>query len=236
MRFLSLRIIVSIVAVLQLTSLARADLITNGSFEWGPFTPNGNNAMSLDVGSPVIPGWTVINAEIAWLKNANPFDILASDGAILVDLTGIHDHAPYGGVSQSIATIAGADYILEFDLGSFESNGLFSGPVAVTASAAGTSTTFTTSPSGSGNQWQTFSLAFTAISNMTDVSLVGVEASPSHGRYFYIGLDRVSVELVNAVSSTPEPASMALLGLTGLGGIGLRWHQRRKTRCAQAAV
>jgi hypothetical protein len=37
---------------------------------------------------------------------------------------------------------------------------------------------------------------------------------------------------VGDVSSTPEPASMALLGLTGLGGICLRWRQRRTAMAA----
>lgn len=37
------------------------------------------------------------------------------------------------------------------------------------------------------------------------------------------------------VTATPEPASMALLALTGLGGLGLRWRQRRKTTAQTAA-
>ncbi len=45
-------------------------------------------------------------------------------------------------------------------------------------------------------------------------------------------LDNVRLES----SAVPEPASMALLGLTALGGIGLRMRQRRKAQDAQSAA
>ncbi len=40
----------------------------------------------------------------------------------------------------------------------------------------------------------------------------------------------------HAVTATPEPVSMVLLGLTTLGGIGLRLRRNRKAQDAQAAV
>jgi hypothetical protein len=43
---------------------------------------------------------------------------------------------------------------------------------------------------------------------------------------FQLALDYTQPE----VTGVPEPASIALLGLTALGGIGLRWRQRRRAR------
>src|SRR5579883_1141472 len=44
------------------------ELLVNGSFEntGGTFVPDGNNVMSLGVGSTVIPGWTIVSGEIVW--------------------------------------------------------------------------------------------------------------------------------------------------------------------------
>ena len=41
---------------------------------------------------------------------------------------------------------------------------------------------------------------------------------------------------LNATSAIPEPSSMALLGLASIGGIGLRWRQRRRVKGARATA
>jgi hypothetical protein len=117
---------------------------------------------------------------------------------------------------QTFATTAGTSYVVSFDLGYGGDSGLFGGPVKVTASAAGTSATFT-SGSGTPNPavWNSETFTFTATSVSTSLSFVGLSGID------YIGLDNVDVELRTVVTppSVPEPGTVALV-LTGIGFLG----------------
>jgi Protein of unknown function (DUF642)/PEP-CTERM motif len=189
---------------------SQANLLTNGSFETGAFVDNtGQDTDSLPVGSTAITGWTVIGQPGAWIGPTNPFSLTASSGSYFLDLTGYQSGAPFSGVSQSIATVAGAQYSLTFDLGSSSIYGLEDG---VTASAGGASGVFTSTNGGSStNLWQTETLNFTATGTSTLISLIGNSGDN------YIGLDNVDVLETRGV---PEPATwtMMILGFAGLGG------------------
>ena len=106
---------------------------------------------------------------------------------------------------QTFATTAGTSYVVTFDLGYGGGSGLFSGPVKITAAAAGTSATFT---SGSGDPdpaaWTSETFTFTATSATTTLSLVGLSGIE------YIGLDNVDVEL--GTVGVPPPAPGARTG------------------------
>lgn len=63
----------------------------------------------------------------------------------------------------------------------------------------------------------------------TSLTSVVFKGSGSDSGEDYFALDNIHVDEVTA---TPEPVSMALLGLTSLGGIGLRLRRNRKTLAA----
>jgi hypothetical protein len=165
-------------------------------------------------GSTVITGWTIVTDTTAWIGATNPFGLTASDGNFFLDLTNYQAGAPFAGVSQVITTTPGATYVLSFDLGG---STFWGRPDSLTASAAGTSQTFTTPATGTNDDWYHHSMQFIASSSSTTVTFQG--AAGIH----YIGLDNTSVELGS--SSVPEPGTLALLGL-GLAALGL--SRRRK--------
>lgn len=193
---------------------AHANLLTNGSFESGAFVNQNNDTMSLGVGSNVITGWTVITDTTAWIGPTNPFGLTASDGSYFLDLTNYQRGGPFAGMTQTIATTPGQTYALTFDLGG---SNVWGRPDSLTASAAGTSATFTTPISGTNNDWYHETMQFTATSTSTLITLQGASGVN------YIGLDNVSVDAV-AAAPVPEPGSWALMaaGLAVLGAITRR--------------
>jgi hypothetical protein len=204
-----------------LAAHANANLINNGSFESGAFVNQGNVTMVLAVGSTTITGWTVSTDQLAWIDTGNPWGLSAQDGTRFLDFTAYPTGAPFGGVTQTIPTVAGQQYQLSFYLGSYTQR--WGGPpVSISASAAGASQVFTVSTASTASTWTPFSMMFTANSANTAVSLTG-----SAGLQ-YIGLDNVSVDPAGS-SPVPEPGSYALIGagLVVVAGAARRQRSRR---------
>lgn len=175
------------------------NLLSNPSFELGGFVDRGDGFHILPNGSTAITGWTVINDSLAWGQYPNSavnvHPAIPRDGTFFLDLQGDGlQNAPFGGVSQSIATTEGQKYVLKFHLGTQQDAGspFTHGPISVTASAGATSSPFTYNPSGTGSQWQEFKLVFTAQGPSTVISIIG--QSTAGGAY--IGLDHTSVTAV----------------------------------------
>jgi hypothetical protein len=210
---------------------AQANLVNNGSFAdtnltWTDNTGQGGDLVS--PGSNTIPGWTVSTGTnaILWANTPNSYNgITNSPGntsTFFLDLTGNADSPPYGGVSQSIVTIAGDTYSLTFDLGSSSVYGVQDG---ITATAGNASQTFTSTNSGTDNNyWETETLNFTASGASTLIDFVGASGHAD------IGLDNVDVEQTG-VSAVPEPSTwaMMILGFCGLGFMAYRRKQSGST-------
>ncbi|HSY06797.1 MAG TPA: DUF642 domain-containing protein [Steroidobacteraceae bacterium] len=210
---------------------ASTNLLTNGSFELGTFTNQGQDTETFTAGSTVMTGWTTTGNFVSWIGATNPFSLSAQDGSYFLDLTGYHAGAPFGGVTQTIATTPGKQYDLSFYLGSYTA--VWGGPpVSITAAAGGTSELFTNGSATSSSTWTLENLPFTAAGTSTTISLLG-EAG-----FNYIGLDNVAVQCVNTAgcattggggTAVPEPAVFGLMSL-GLAAVGL--GRRRQLRAA----
>lgn len=209
------KVILAGLLIVGINGIVQADLISNGSFELGTFSPiQPDNGMQVDVGSTAITDWAVTGHNVAWGKTPAWGLLAASDGDLFIDLTGWYDHAaPAGGVSQTIATIAGQAYTLSFDLVAYNADY----PVSVSAVAGGTSDSFNWD--GDFNEWRRFSLDFIADSANTVISILGTGVASD---VWYIGLDNVSVESTIA----PVPGA-AFLGMLGLGAAGAKLRKRR---------
>jgi len=208
----TIRLLAGAVLLSSFAMHADANLLTNGSFELGTLVNDGNQTMTFNAGPTNITGWTAVGRQVSWIQAGNPFSLSAEDGSRFLDLTAYNTGAPFGGVSQTIATTAGLQYQLSFFLGSYTQ--LWGGPpVSILASAGSTSQTFTVSTTSTASTWTPFSMQFTAGSSSTVITLTGAAGVE------YIGLDNVSVD--PAAAGVPEPATCILAGL-GLIAAGLR--------------
>jgi hypothetical protein len=189
-------------ATILFAPAAKADLITNGSFEVGTFVNDGNATMTFTAGTTSMTGWTAVGRQLSWIITPNPWGLSAQDGTFFLDLTAYITGAPFGGVTQTITTVVGEQYDLSFYLGSYTQR--WGGPpVSILASAGSTSQTFTVSTASTASTWTPFSLLFTATSTSTAITLTGAAGVE------YIGLDNVSVNPASA-APVPEPGPIAL--------------------------
>jgi hypothetical protein len=177
------------------------NLLVNGSFEAGAFSDSGNGTQQLLAGSTDMSGWTVMTDDVAWITNANPFGVTASEGVMCLDLTGYTDAAPGGEVNQVVPTTVGQLYQLSFDLGVIPDQPTFAGPITVAASAGSSWMSFTHNPEGVGMQWGTYGLEFVATSETTSITIGAVS-----GQYF-VGLDNVVLVAVGVVDSDGDGVS-----------------------------
>jgi hypothetical protein len=198
------------------------NLVSNGSFE----TPISSGIATFGTGSTSITGWTVIGAsDISVLLNGIG-GIVPDDGQQFLDLTGTRDNqGVYSGVSQTLSTLDGVAYTLQFALGNYSQNPGITG-IAVTAGSA--AQTFTLARPASGFVWETFSLNFLGgVGGSTLISFTGTNGG------FYTGLDDVYVESVSApvTPAVPEPGTWAML-VAGFGLVGMVSRRQRRTRTA----
>ena len=210
---------------------AQANLLANGSFENGTFTNQGNATETFSAGNTTMPGWTVTGRQLSWINVGNPWGLSAEDGNLFLDLTAYNAGAPFGGVTQTIATTPGQQYDLSFFLGS--RTDLWGGPpVSIMTTAGSASQTFTDNASHNVSTWTHEDLRFTASGTSTTITLLGTAG------FNYIGLDNVSVDCVGATctggprsgGAVPEPATAGLLGL----GLAVVAFVRRRAASARA--
>jgi choice-of-anchor C domain-containing protein len=205
---LTRKLTVIAVAIALASISAKANLITNGSFEQGP---NPGSFTNLALGSTAITGWTVSLGNIDYVGSL----WAAADGSRSLDLEGsagtcdlVTPNCP-GGIAQSFSTVAGQQYMVTFDL----AGNLFALPVIKTVhvSAAGQSQNFSfniTGHSALSMGWVLDTWTFTASGSTTTLEFDTADNPPTG---WGPALDNVSVDVVAA--GVPEPSSFLLLGV-----------------------
>src|SRR5271157_5719046 len=184
---------------------AKADLIVNGSFEIGNYSPIiSNSYVNVSPGATNISGWTVGGAGVDWHQNS--FEIQkAFDGQKMVDLNlqggGLSDT---GTLSQSFATTPGASYTLTFYLAGPDTS--FPNPRQVLVDVGTIEQIFSQAASDPlALVWGKETLSFVANAPSTTLMFSSVHGAGYWGPF----LDEVSV----APTAVPEPSSLLQLCL-----------------------
>jgi hypothetical protein len=211
----------SVAAGLVLFGIAgplRANLIMDGGFE-SPDTPT---FQAVNAGDPAIAPWVVglVGVDVVDVNNgfvAGP----AFEGTQYLDLDGTPGP---GQITQAFATTPGLTYTLLFAYANnFNAQASASAFVRVFDSSGDRlgPQSFTHSTSASGNlDWTVLSQTFVAVEASTSLQFT----SQSPGGNGGILLDGISI-----TEAVPEPASLALFGI---GGLGLLAYRRRLRRVA----
>jgi hypothetical protein len=214
-------------STLVLAPLTATAQVTNGSFEQ-PVVPVGS-FINVPVGSPLIPGWSVVGApgHVSPISGAfTSFGITfpAQSGAQWLDLTGDLSNSATG-VQQTLATLPGSSYTLSFWVGNVVNpGGIYGTTSRVNVLLNGTQTFSALNTLGAGTNtqvWQQFSVSFTASGAATTVAFINGDPSTDNTN----GLDNVSLALAGT-APVPEPGTLGLLagGLAVVGG----WMRRRR--------
>ncbi len=205
----ALRNLILALVILTIASGASANLIINGSFEQSSSYQNTiYKFRTFSAGSEAIDGWTATGG-IDYIGNYWQ----ASDGVRSLDLSG----AISGGITQTIDTIPGRDYTVDFDM----AGNPMGGPTIkdLQVSVGGSTGIFSFDVTGSTQDnmmWTTKTWSFRAIDKKSDI----VFESLTEGA-FGPALDNVNVSLVH----TPAPSAL-LLSSIGVIAVG---YFRRKT-------
>ena len=205
------------VVLLLATSVARAELISNGTFET-PVAPSTSGWLGFAPGSTALTGWTIGTVTGATKAAAQGVQII--NNAISVSNNMPHDGTQilqlgqYDTISQTIATVSGYTYTISIDLAARDSTtsnitvlfGDTSDSIVATNKTAFTTFTFTAKATSS-----------STLLTIEDMTAQGT------GAYSRILLDNVSV----TIASVPEPGTLALLDAGLFGLLCYAWRKRK---------
>ena len=213
-----------------LAAQARANLITNGSFE-EPVVPVGGFTNFL-AGSTAITGWTVVGVDSSVVSTSFKqlgITFNAEQGNQWIDLAGVTSNSMSSGVSQTVATTIGDSYLLTFYVGSTTDAGhttFFPSTVDLSIDGgARVHYTNTDTPPTTFVDWKLFTVDFMATSSTTNLQFLNGDASNN----FVTALDNIQLVDVSSAAPVPEPSTLALSSVM-FGVLGVAWSWRRTRR------
>jgi hypothetical protein len=212
----------------------RADLIGNGDFET-PGTSSGGYTSK--TGGQTIGAWTVSGTNVLLLNTTyheSGITFNSHSGKNALDITGIGNTGSADGVTQSVATSVGTQYLLSFyvgrgDAGNDKTSGpIYANPATINLSINGGSNVSFTNSDVTQNavNWKEFSYLFTATTSLTTISFLNgtpLNTKTNNVGSNYAGLDDVSLAAV----PVPEPSTIVTVALVGLS-LGVTRVARRR--------
>jgi choice-of-anchor C domain-containing protein len=225
MRVVAARTAMSAVLILLCAGMAGAGLFQNGSFEGLVLTGDAADDGLIAVANPntgTIPSWSVggpAGGSVDWVSNQL---WQAQDGFASIDLSGTFGN--HNSVYQQFDTVTGQKYEVTFWMaGNFISNTEIPKSMQVTVGDYSQGYTQDYAPMdviGVVYQpaWTQKSFQFTATDSLTTLKFADTSGDDLEG----VILDNVSVTTV------PEPATFALLGMGAFGLLAWAWGRNRK--------
>ena len=194
-------LLITAALVAPMAAWADANLLVNGSFE---DTAQANG--SWNIYSP-IPGWTA-NPAVEIRDNVAG---TAQAGSNYAEL----DANVNGSITQSFATVAGAEYTLSFWYSNRTDTAVATNGISFGFGNGWTAAPGLASNNSGDNQWSQVNYNFIASSGVTTLSFMATGNSDSYGT----SLDNVSV-----TAAIPEPSTYAMMfaGLAAMGFIARR--------------
>jgi len=202
------------VVILSLLALpARANLISNGSFET-PQVPVGGFT-NFTNGSTGITGWIVVGPEASIVSTSYVsfgLKFPAEDGNQWLDLTGDVSNTVEG-VEQTIVTTPGATYDLSYFVGNqVNPGGPYGTTSAVDVLVNGTKIQEAVNSMGAGGTsqvWEQFSTSFVATSSSTSIEFLNEDPRTDNTN----GLDNIVLVQGASPSTVPEPSTFIMFAL-----------------------
>lgn len=183
---------------------AGGNLLVNGNFENSGFGATGGyynvGPGGADHAVPADFGWSVPVNNVDIVANGVYGPFLAGGANYNLDLVG---YGGTGAISQSINTVAGAQYTVTLD---YSSNNGINGPMANVSFNGATIGVLT-----GAHAWQSFSTTFTGTGSPAAFAVTETYGGGNAGVF----LDNISV----TGGSVPEPAAWVLM-LAGFAGLG----------------
>jgi len=208
----SMRCFFVALALLGFSAPAFGSIVVNGDFESPNIGPT--SFQTFTTGSTGITGWTVTQTSVDLVSNRTGISGYAFTGQQAVDLAGTPGP---GGIFQDLATTVGTLYTLTFRE---SSNGASNNLVVRWGTGATPPIVLSTVTPPLGT-WQFVSLNLLATTSTTRLEFDTLPTNTTNAGPL---LDTVTVDQ----AGIPEPSTLAILGLGGLGLAIGRYRRRTK--------